>query len=165
MDKLRFEHPLANQSAIMLPDLVVQVPAQPNLTELRGGPQFHRHPRFDCLPVEPGKTRDRSGWRACWLRPDGWLLIDGPGASLAHDTFLEAASSKLCRLVDLSHSQCCINIAGASARELLARGTPLDLRPTIFGPGQCTRTRCADFTVLLDHRAAAIDVYVEISLA
>jgi sarcosine oxidase subunit gamma len=165
MDKLRVEHPLANQSAITLPDLVVRVPSQPNLTELRGGLEFHRHPLFGCLPDEPGRTRDLDGWRACWLRPDGWLLIDVPGAALARDAFLQVADSKLCRLLDLSHSLCCINFAGAAARELLACGTPLDLRPVLFGPGQCTRTRCAEFTVLLDHRADGIDVYVDISLA
>jgi sarcosine oxidase subunit gamma len=165
MDKLCAEHPLAQQSAITRPGLVVSVPAQPNLTELRGSAEFQHHPHFGCLPAEPGKTRDHDSWRACWLRPDGWWLIDVPGTSRARDTFREAANGRLCRWVDLSHSQCCITVAGASARELLACGTPLDLRPTVFGPGQCTRTRCADFTVLLDHRAAGIDVYVDVTLA
>jgi heterotetrameric sarcosine oxidase gamma subunit len=165
MDKLCVEHPLANQSAIARPGLVVSVPAPPNLTELRGGPEFQQHPHFGCLPSEPGKTRDLGAWRACWLRPQGWLLVDTPGATRARDMFREAANGEVCRLVDLSHSHCCIHIAGTSARELLACGTPLDLRPAAFGPGQCARTRCADFTILLDHRSAGIDVYVDVSLA
>jgi heterotetrameric sarcosine oxidase gamma subunit len=164
MDSLRAAHPLADSSPIVLSALTVRVARQLNLIELRAGPPFREDSAFALLPG-PGLSSEHSGWRANWLRPDGWLLIDAAESSAARRRFVEAANRKQCRMIDLSHSLVCISISGAASRELLARGTPLDLRPAAFGPGQCTRTRCAGFTVMLDHRADSIDVYVDTSLA
>jgi sarcosine oxidase subunit gamma len=151
---------------ISLPTLAVRPLPQATLTELRGGLAFREDPAFRQLPDQPGRSRDHGSWRANWLRPDGWLLIDAtPSPTAASQTFAAAAQNRWCRLVDLSHSLVGIGLRGAAARDLLARGTPLDLRPQAFGPGCCTRTRCADFTVLLDHRAEGIEAYVDAPLA
>jgi heterotetrameric sarcosine oxidase gamma subunit len=165
MDSLRATQPLADNAPIVLPMLTVTAPAQPTLSELRGSTAFRDDPAYRQLLPAPGRSLDHGTWRANWIRPDGWLLIAAPQASDARDPFAAAAQRKLCRLVDLSHSLICISLRGAASREVLARGTPLDLRPRVFGPGCCTRTRCADFTVMLEHRPEGIDVYVDTSLA
>jgi heterotetrameric sarcosine oxidase gamma subunit len=165
MDRLWRSQPLAQCVPISRPTLTVQPVPQSTLSELRGGLAFREDPAYRQLPSEPGRSLDHGTWRANWLRPDGWLLIDVPQAAVPSETFTAAAQNRLCRLVDVSHSLAGISLRGAGARDLLARGTPLDLRQHAFGPGCCTRTRCADFTVMLDHRPDAIEVYVDASLA
>jgi sarcosine oxidase, subunit gamma len=164
MDSLRATHPLAGSAALTLPRLTVQVDPRPTLSELRGSAAFRQDPAFSQLPAAPGRSLDHGPWRANWIRPDGWLLIDALGTTGAGDAFEKAVQRKLCRLVDLSHGLVCISLRGADSRGLLAQGTPLDLRPRVFGPGSCARTRCADFTVLLEHRPDGLDVYVDCSL-
>jgi heterotetrameric sarcosine oxidase gamma subunit len=165
MDSLRALPPLAVDARIVLPMLTVAALVQPTLSELRGSAAFREDPAYGQLPAAPGRSLDHGTWRANWIRPDGWLLIAAPQAGDARDTFAAAAQRKLCRIVDLSHSLIGLSLRGAASRDVLARGTPLDLRPRAFGPGCCTRTRCADFTVLLEHRPEGIDVYVDTSLA
>jgi sarcosine oxidase subunit gamma len=165
MDRLRLSRPLAQCLSISLPALTVQPVAPATLSELRGGLALREDPAYRQLPSEPGRSLDHGTWRANWLRPDGWLLIEASPAASAKQTFATAAQNNRCRLVDLSHSLIAISLRGAAARDLLARGTPFDLRPQAFGPGCCTRTRCADFTVMLDQRPDGIDVYVDASLA
>ena len=64
------------------------------------------------------------------------------------------------------HNRLAADVFGESgAPVLLGKGTPLDLRPGRFAPGQCARTVCADFPVLLDHTESGIEIYVDVPLA
>ena len=87
---------------------------------------------------------------ALWLGPDEWLLIvpetAGPGAYAG----LESALAGLpCSLVDVSHRQIGLEIAGERAEVLLAAGCALDLHPDAFPVGMCTRTMLGKAEIIL----------------
>jgi sarcosine oxidase subunit gamma len=165
MASLAVSHPLATRTPLELPTLSVTAAPQPVSSELRACAAFHEDPAYGLLPDQPCRSVDHGTWRALWIRPDGWLLIDAPGSTAARDAFVEPVGRRLCRIVDLSHSLVCVRLRGAGARTVLAQGTPLDLRARAFAAGSCARTRCADFAVLLDQQPDGIDVYVDTSLA
>ena len=129
-----------------LPDnAAVRVVAAPFATRfiLRGGEEvsvpvgaaFGAEP-----PTRPLGSAVEGARAALWLGPDEWLLIaedsaDGVGARL------EAALAGMFHtLVDVSHRQVAIEIAGSGAMRLLASGVPLDLDLAAFPVGMATRT-------------------------
>ncbi len=63
-------------------------------------------------------------------------------------------------LVDVSHRQVALRIAGPRASELLASGCPLDLDPDAFPVGMCTRTVLARAEVVL-WRLSAEEYHLE----
>lgn len=111
------------------------------------------------LPAEPNRYSGDSEHALLWLGPDEWLLLapdsEGPGienrlrAALGDDPWLA--------VVDLSHNYTGLVLSGPSARDVLARGCPLDLHPRAFGEGQCAQTILAGTRVLL--RATAGDTF------
>jgi methylglutamate dehydrogenase subunit D len=60
-------------------------------------------------------------------------------------------------ITPLSHSRTCIFIEGAAARELLAKGVPLDFRPDLFRIDQFALTGLHHSPVLIHRRGA--DLY------
>jgi heterotetrameric sarcosine oxidase gamma subunit len=163
--KLTLTHPLSDREPLVLREVAARVRPQAKILELRGDGAVLAKDFPHVLPDEPNSSREYAGWRALWLRPDGWLLtVAGDGHTLEHP-FGSGAAQKLCRLTDVSHAMVCIALSGSAARVLLAKGTPLDLRPDRFGAGQCARTWCAGFTVLLDCHHTSIDIYVDTSFA
>jgi heterotetrameric sarcosine oxidase gamma subunit len=165
MDRLAFAQPLVGKAPIRFSEVSVAVLAQPTLLELRGNPaEIHSHfPSL--LPTEPNTTLDHGDWRAARLRPDGWWLLEAPPTGEAQSIFETEASAPGFLLTDISHSRACIRVSGAAARDTLAKGTPVDLRPNHFGLGRCATTWCAAFTVFIDFRDGGFDIYVTAPLA
>jgi sarcosine oxidase subunit gamma len=92
---------------------------------------------------------------ALWLGPDERLLL-GEDASAA-DTIsrLERAlGDQPYSLVDVSHRQLGLSLAGPDAARVLAAGCPLDLDPEAFPVGMCTRTVLAKAEIVLWRVAA-----------
>jgi sarcosine oxidase, subunit gamma len=54
-----------------------------------------------------------------------------------------AVSEGFAGVVELGSGQTVIEIAGPRAREVIAKGCPLDLHPRMFGPGSCAQSRLA----------------------
>jgi sarcosine oxidase subunit gamma len=84
-----------------------------------------------------------------WLGPDEWLLIgEHPG-----DQWAEALRAVVAPLggaaVDVSDQRTGVRLRGSGARELLAFGCALDLRPASFPPGSCAQTLLGQAGVLL----------------
>lgn len=105
-------------------------------------------------PSEPNTAagpRDLAeGPRILWLGPDEWLVV-GTGAT---ETNLPAAlgsatESQHAAVVDVSDGRAVIAISGRDARDLLAKGCPLDLHPSRFAPGRCAQTLIAHAHVIL----------------
>ena len=166
MDRLQLTHPLEDTAPRVLPDLLMRVIQHQILFELRGNPSAMAERCPGVLPIEPNRAIAHDTWRATWLRPDGWLLSGlEPMSGRAWSGLLSAAEYRVCRLTEITHSRVCFALEGDRAPLLLAKGTPLDLRRHRLGPGQCARTWCAGFTVLLDHVGDAIHVYVDAPLA
>jgi sarcosine oxidase subunit gamma len=67
-----------------------------------------------------------------------------------------ALAEQRCAVTDVSESRTCIHVRGPRARDLLAKGCPLDLHPRVFGPGRCAGTLMAKAGVTL-HQVAGDD--------
>jgi sarcosine oxidase subunit gamma len=94
----------------------------------------------------PGRT-------ALWLGPDEWLVVGPPGEEPALEVELaEALGGGLGSVVDLSANRTAIELSGAAARDVLAKGCALDLHPSAFGPGDCAQTLLARAQVILEQR-------------
>jgi sarcosine oxidase subunit gamma len=125
------------------------------------------------LPGEPGTSAGNGRIDALWLGPDQWLLTCAAGeAESLQSALREAVADAHGAITDVSDAYVTLRVAGPSARDVLAKGTPLDLHPRVFGPGSCARTLLAKTSVLIhlvdDGDPASgpqIDVYVARSFA
>lgn len=92
----------------------------------------------------------REGRAALWLGPDEWLLLAPPGDGPALATALERAmDGHPHSLVDVSSRQVGIEVSGPDAPAALNAGCPLDLDPSAFPVGACTRTVLAKAEIVL----------------
>lgn len=102
------------------------------------------------LPVEPNTMAGRGEEFALWLGPDEWLVVSS--AALGEPRL--AAVLNEGAVVDVSGQRTVLELAGANAGEVLAKGCGLDLHPRAFAPGQCAQTLYARAPVILLPRAA-----------
>ena len=86
------------------------------------------------LSIEPCRAVSADGRTALWLGPDEWLLLAPPG------TLDPAISVPGAAVVDIGHRQVGLVLEGPGAADALAAGCPLDLHPSAYPPGMCTRT-------------------------
>jgi sarcosine oxidase subunit gamma len=87
-----------------------------------------------CRAATPGASL-----AALWLGPDEQLLLGADGNDITGA--LEPALRELPHaLVDISHRQTALEVFGPHATALLNTGCPLDLDPSAFPVGMCTRT-------------------------
>lgn len=102
------------------------------------------------LPLTPNTVSEDAGLTVLWLGPDEWLIIAPPDGEITIVASLEAALGDMhASVTDQTGGQTVIRISGPSARDLLAKGCPLDLHPRVFGPGQCAQTLVAKASVTL----------------
>ena len=114
------------------------------------------------LPNSACRAATSGGRSALWLGPDEFLLLapDGEGDSIAASlagAFREQPHS----LVDVSHRQVALEIAGPHAEWLLEAQCPLPLHLEAFPVGMCTRTVFAKAEIVL-WRTAADTFHVEV---
>lgn len=107
------------------------------------------------LPTRPNTVETAGEIAALWLAPDEWLLVGpaepataGREAALV-GTLRVALAGRHVAVTDVSEARTVITVAGPRARDLLAKGTPIDLHPRVFGPGQCAQTGLAAANVIL----------------
>jgi sarcosine oxidase subunit gamma len=119
------------------------------------------------LPVAPNTAAAGATRVLCWLGPDEWLLQTPPGEQQALIAQLrQALAGQFAAVTDLSSGQTTLTVQGPRARDVLAKGCPLDLHPRAFGPEQCAQTLLAKATVLLRPVAAdSFEVTVRRSFA
>ena len=87
---------------------------------------------------------------ALWLGPDERLLLgEEPCAAETASRLEQALRDKPHSLVDVSHRQVALAIDGPHASTVLAAGCPLDLDPSAFPVGMCTRTVLAKAEIVL----------------
>ena len=102
------------------------------------------------LPTEPNTTVGEGGLLALWLGPDEWLVVTPPDAQTSLAQSLETALQGVhASVTDVTGGQTVITLSGPSAREVLAKGCPLDLHPAVFRPGDCAQTLLAKANVTL----------------
>lgn len=103
------------------------------------------------LPTDANSfSISRSDGRAViWLAPTRWLCVSpGHRPGIPVDA-LRAACGESVAVVDVSHGRTVIRISGPKARETLLKGPPIDLHPSVFGPGSAVQSIMAHCGVLL----------------
>ncbi|WP_440997415.1 sarcosine oxidase subunit gamma [Arhodomonas sp. SL1] len=85
-----------------------------------------------------------------WLGPDEWLVMTPPDRQgPVGDALREALAGEHYAVTDVTSGQTVIAVDGDHAREVLAKGTPLDVHPRAFGAGACAQTVLAKASVFL----------------
>jgi len=93
------------------------------------------------LPRDACRARIAGERAALWLGPDEWLLIapGSGGEELLHE-LTEALGQEPASVVDVSHRQVGITVAGPEGVGALNSFNALDLAESAFPVGMCTRT-------------------------
>jgi sarcosine oxidase subunit gamma len=123
------------------------------------------------LPTDPNTSVRAGEVTALWLGPDEWWIA-APGAAADASSALaarlgEAVSGSHAAVTEVGDSRVCLRVSGPRTRDLLAKGSPLDLDPAAFGgTGHCAQTQLAKATVVLhqidedDANGPSFDIYV-----
>jgi sarcosine oxidase subunit gamma len=83
-----------------------------------------------------------------WISPDELLILCAPGTAGETAARLSAALGAAHHLaVDVSDARAVFVIEGPGAREVLAKGAPVDLSRAAFGSGDLRRTRLGQIAV------------------
>ncbi|HEX5078735.1 MAG TPA: sarcosine oxidase subunit gamma family protein [Geminicoccaceae bacterium] len=124
------------------------------------------------LPGEPNTTAGRGELAALWLGPDAWLLTSPPPQVAGHVAALRQALADVhAAVTEVSDGRVVLRLAGPSARDVLAKGCPLDLHPRAFAAGRCAQSLLAKASVLIHlvnddaPRGPTFDLYVARSFA
>lgn len=103
-----------------------------------------------------------------WLGPDEFLIVTEPGGETAVVAALSPAlQGRRAAIIDISDSRTTIALSGRRARDLLAKGSGLDLHPRSFTPGQCAQSFLAKVKIALHQLddAPSYHIIVERSVA
>jgi sarcosine oxidase subunit gamma len=106
-----------------------------------------------CELPKPCRSADSAIAGALGLGPDEWLIVSGSDSAIA-----STLSARAAYVTDVSHGRACLRLSGARARDLLAKGTSIDLHPRAFQPGHCAATALAKISVVL-HQVDASPTY------
>ena len=124
------------------------------------------------MPTEPNTSAAKNAITALWQGPDQWLLTC-PADDVAFfiNTLRQTLADSHTALTEVTDGRIALALAGPSARDLLAKGCPLDLHPRSFKPGHCAQTLLAKANILLHLREGdppadpTFDLYVARSFA
>jgi len=119
-------------------------------------------------PTTPNTTAKAGELKALWLGPNEWLIV-GPDARRGEiaDQLRAALAGQHTAVTDVSEARTAIAVSGPRARELMAKGTGLDLHPRAFKAGQCAQTAMAQANMTLDQTddMPSYDLYILDSFA
>lgn len=102
------------------------------------------------LPIVPNTTRADERHTAFWLGPDEWLIHcpeDSQTEVLA--ALRQVTKRRHTAVTDVTDYYMVIRLSGVKAREVLSKGTPLDVHHNVFGPGVCAQTCFGHASILL----------------
>lgn len=106
----------------------------------------------------PGRASITDEFTALPLAPGQWMVIGETGRDGAFTADIAGRAGDLGHASEQSHGRAVIRLAGARARDILAKGCRLDLHPRVRGPGMCAQTPIAQIGVLL-HQVDATPAY------
>ncbi len=99
------------------------------------------------LPQVPKTATTKGNRSALWLGPDEWLIVDDDPE--ANRNIMENLADLDCSIVDISHRNTAITIAGPGAENILSAGCPQDLTLEKFPVGGCSRTIFGKIEIIL----------------
>ena len=82
-----------------------------------------------------------------WAGPGHWLAVAESEEGHRFEARLREGLAGLASVSDQSDGRVIIRISGVKARDVLAKGIPLDLHPRAFGPGHAAATVAAHIGV------------------
>lgn len=127
------------------------------------------------LPVEPARVEGPAGSAGegialVFAGPGQWLAVadraaaermalsggfdPGRAAGAAFETLLRGIVAGAAAVTDQSDGRGVLRLSGPRARDVLAKGTTIDLHPRRFSPGDAAMTWCAHLDVTLWQRDA-----------
>jgi heterotetrameric sarcosine oxidase gamma subunit len=117
------------------------------------------------ITATPNRAVTAGDLTVLWHGPGQWLVVRPPSAAPLADE-LAALFGDEVAVVDLGHARTVLRFEGEGVRDVLARGTSVDLRAAHFAAGACALTALGKIGALL-HAVGpnTIDVYVARSYA
>ena len=89
------------------------------------------------------------GYTAQWAGPDQYFVLAEGRAEGALYAEVKAALAGIASVSDQSHGRVILRISGPKARDVLAKGTPVDLHREVFPAGKSALTQMAHVGVHL----------------
>lgn len=120
------------------------------------------------LPIQPKTARRNKDATLLWLGPDEWLAVMAADDDRSVRARLgETLSDMHHAIVDVSDSRAVIGLQGGNARDVLMKGTNVDLHPRVFGSDNCIQARLGRCHMLLHQLddEPAYDIYIHRSFA
>lgn len=168
MLEARYESPLAHRSASTDTTVTIREISERGMIDLRGAPTDKKFMAAakSVLGVDlPKQPRTSAAWgdiKVMWLSPDQWLVTcaRGKAEELADD--LSSALAGIHSLaVNVSDMRAIIRLEGEGVREVVMKGSTLDLTDGDYTPGTVRRMRFAEIAALLSIvEDNVIDIYV-----
>lgn len=114
------------------------------------------------LPTEPRTSAAWGDIKVLWLSVDQWLILSTRSKVQEILANLRTALQGIHSLaVDVSDMRAGIRLEGEGCREILMKGTSLDLLDPDYKPGCCRRMRYAEIAALLNVvEENVFDIYV-----
>ena len=168
MSELSYNSPLAGVTAPAGLSVSLREIDDRGMIDLRGSPSdagflsaAHDALGF-ALPLEPRSSAAWGDVRVLWLSVDQWLILSTRSKAQELLAGLRSALSGIHSLaVDVSDMRAVIRMEGEGCREILMKGTSLDMLDPQYKPGTCRRMRFAEIAALLHVvEDNVFDVYV-----
>lgn len=100
------------------------------------------------LPRRPERVVG-NGIAFVWLGPDQWLAVAERTSGRDLEVELKQRIQGLASVVDQSDGRVVVRISGARARDVLAKGVPIDLHPRAFGVNAVAITHASHIGVIM----------------
>lgn len=104
---------------------------------------------YKCPLPGVGESTNKGALTFHWCGPEQYYAVAEGKADGDLYRDLKARLDGLASCSDQSHGRIILRISGPKARTLLAKGTPVDLHPSAFGPGKSAVTQMAHVGVHL----------------
>ena len=102
------------------------------------------------LPVKANTVAGAGDVKILWLGPDEWLVLGPSGNDARMEKKLtEAVGSHGGYVTDVGESRAVIVVSGTKARDVLAKGCPLDLHSGVFGASSCAQSLVGGVSVAI----------------
>lgn len=100
------------------------------------------------LPSTPQRV-EGNGIAILWAGPDQWLVMAERTNGRDLEVELKPVVAGLAAVTDQTDARAILRISGPRAREVLAKGVPIDLHPRVFAPGSVAITHASHIGVIL----------------
>ena len=102
------------------------------------------------LSLQPNQSDSKAGRIALCLGPDEYLILAERGSEIQLEKTLNSSNIiKQIAVTNVSDALCALSLSGKKARDLLAKGCPIDLHPDSFSKNQSAQCDLALANVIL----------------